>query len=414
MPKVKIESEIKPDLLYYNWEISRKFRITSQAVTEDHEYNIQKLLNAWNQPVNADYHTADHQLNLMGNLPQDTLFVSKLSVYLKGQEEHAETFIGIYTLAELQSGKIHDGENGFEVPCFKSSIGSTEKQNNHTVVCEIPQQEKRAFFCTSILTEEAYKKGEKKFNDPFDKGRIEQEIESRLNHASLDGYPYPYPNQGPASLCGPATFFYILLKDRPDIYEAAAWTLWKHGKVKIGELKIKTSEGCRNVPHLHTERNIISELDWLTLASLRDSTNKLTSYDEVEDEASGITLPSAIDEWLTQVGYTKSKDNISLFSKGIDALVELNEEYINDSHIIMFISAKVIENSNGNSLKNHWICLAGKITENGYKISNKSNLDNIENFYIFTWGTLRKFAEPFSIKNFFNVFYGGMAFMPIK
>lgn len=416
MPKVKIESEIKPDLLYYNWEISRKFRITSQAVTEKHEYNIQKLLNAWNQPLNADYHTADHQLNLMGNLPQNTLFVSKLSVYLKGQEEHAETFIGIYTLAELQSGKIHDGENGFEVPCFKSSTGSTEKQDNHTVVCEIPQQEKRAFFCTSILTEEAYKKGVRSYADPFDKEIIEQEILSRIDKEKQKKALFPYPYQGPASLCGPAVFFYALLKDRPDIYEAAAWTLWKHGKVKIGELKIKAGQKCRNVTHLRNDNDIISGLDWLTLASLRDSSNIIANYDQIEDRGAGITIPSDLISWFEKIGGEKVVDNTILlpFNKGISELVDLNNMYVNNCHVMFLVSSNIIDGLEGSNNKDHWISLAEAIKIDGNLITKVSNTNKSINFNIFTWGVIREFKNKFTLNTFFKKFYGGIAVKAIK
>jgi hypothetical protein len=42
-----------------------------------------------------------------------------------------------------------------------------------------------------------------------------------------------YPNQGWTSLCGPASFFYCLQMDRPDVYKQAVNELWLHGKTKI-------------------------------------------------------------------------------------------------------------------------------------------------------------------------------------
>ncbi|MCM6167808.1 hypothetical protein M4B56_27935, partial [Klebsiella pneumoniae] len=46
------------------------------------------------------------------------------------------------------------------------------------------------------------------------------------------------PNQGRTSLCGPASFFYCLQMDRPDVYKQAAIELWMQGKTKIGTLDI--------------------------------------------------------------------------------------------------------------------------------------------------------------------------------
>lgn len=403
MPKVKIESDIKHDLLYYNWEISRKFRITSQAETEDHKYNTQKLFTVSNQVLGTDYYTKDHPLNLMGNLSQDTLFVSKLSVYLKGQEEYAETFVGIYTLAELQSGKIHDGENGFEVPCFKSSTGSTEKQDNHTVVCEIPKQEKRAFFCTDILTEEKYKEGKKAYNDPFSKEQISQELKERLK--------LPYPDQDEASLCGPAAFYYCLLKDRPDLYENMTWQLWKNGKTKLNNLIIKPSNDCRNIKSIKG----INGLDWITLASLRDSSNALMDYDAVSDEAPGITMPSDFNKWFYKVGSKCLMDNTNLFfSKGLKELVELNSSFEKGNHVLLFIAHKIIRKAQKKNSKDHWVVLTSPIKVNKKSITINSGLNEEIETLFFTWGGIEGFKYITTLREFIEHFYGGIAIEPIK
>lgn len=87
--------------------------------------------------------------------------------------------------------------------------------------------------------------------DPFEKSKIHEQIEARLAKAqggSLKRF-HPisaYPDQKETSLCGPATFFYALLMDRPDLYAKAITELWETGETTIGQLHIKPSHGACN------------------------------------------------------------------------------------------------------------------------------------------------------------------------
>ncbi|WP_223281796.1 hypothetical protein, partial [Xenorhabdus griffiniae] len=58
----------------------------------------------------------------------------------------------------------------------------------------------------------------------------------------------------------------------------------------------------------------ISGLDWITLASLRDSENAIFSYNQVEAETAGVTMWGKLIEWFEKAGYEKIFDNISVFS----------------------------------------------------------------------------------------------------
>ncbi|WP_241010224.1 hypothetical protein [Aggregatibacter actinomycetemcomitans] len=275
-------------------------------------------------------------------------------------------------------------------------------EKDYTVEIRISRP-KRAFFCTSILSEEEYQRGKTHPNDPFDKREIALQIKNRLAE--------PYPSQGDTSLCGPAVFYYCLLKDRPDIYDKAAKLLWTYGKVKIGDLEIKPGYDCRHPSRIDG----VSALDWLTLASLRDSSNTFRDYDEVSDQVSGITLPGGLVDWFTEIGSIHIDKSTNLFfSKGLVDLVKLSQHYINNLHIVLFVAAKIIDRGDSVNTKDHWVALADKIKVNNEEINIASPLDGVIDFNFFTWGTIRSFKYRTTLKYFLAHFYGGLAFKPIR
>lgn len=184
--------------------------------------------------------------------------------------------------------------------------------------------------------------------NPFDKSIIVSILKERIvnlvtnyNHKTKATLPtinnptnFYYPYQGGTSLCGPATFFYCLLMDRPDLYVKCVIDLWENGETNIKQLKIKPSKDCQkpysmikmyvpkgegglrndyksinphtfNGNHLNVveyKKTFINGVDWITLAGLRDSTNMFYAYDEVNDKLAGITLESALKKWFESVG----------------------------------------------------------------------------------------------------------------
>ncbi|MBN6076032.1 hypothetical protein HYE59_00310, partial [Aggregatibacter actinomycetemcomitans] len=195
----------------------------------------------------------------------------------------------------------------------------------------------------------------------------------------------------------------------------AAWALWKYGKVKIGKLNIKPSNACKHVDHLKTPYNSISGLDWLTLASLRDSENNIGKYDEIEDRVAGISFPSDLISWFGKIGCRNIINSTSLYvSRNVDELVELNNFYSSNNNVILFVSANVIEGDEGGNNKDHWICLASNVKVNNENIVSQSLLNKTVKFNFFTWGVIRTFGYSPTLNLFVKRFYGGLVFTPIR
>ncbi|WP_241009158.1 hypothetical protein [Aggregatibacter actinomycetemcomitans] len=369
----------------------------TQPPTEILQYQEHILLSVDNQQVTADYMTQTHILNMHSDDLPTTLYISEINVYWDGHPNSKDVFFDICTLRDIQSGNIHNDV----VPSFKTSSAQMSLEKDYTVEIRISRP-KRAFFCTSILSEEEYRRGKTHPNDPFDKREIALQIKNRLDE--------PYPDQDETSLCGPAAFYYCLLKDRPDIYDKAAKLLWTYGKVKIGDLEIKPGYDCRHPSRIDG----VSALDWFTLASLRDSSNIFRDYDEVSDQVSGITLPGGLVDWFTEIGSKNLYKNTNmLFSRRLVDLVSLNECYMNNLHTMIFVAHKIIRGENAINSKDHWIVLSSKIEVNGQKITENSPMDGIITIRFFTWGNIEGFSNQITLGEFLNHFYGGLAFLPV-
>lgn len=139
-------------------------------------------------------------------------------------------------------------------------------------------------------------------SDPF----IKEEIENQLNAIDTSN-PAATINQDPLGLCGPATFFYCLLKNQPSYYKKVVIDLWNSGKAEIGSLKLEPNYKCRN-PHnekVFFGKNAMNAINWMTLAVLRSHQNKvmkaLGSFGPLECLAD-VTTPSAIASWFNEAG----------------------------------------------------------------------------------------------------------------
>lgn len=89
-------------------------------------------------------------------------------------------------------------------------------------------------------------------------------------------------NQAAASLCGPAALFYCLLEEHPELYAQYVIDLFNTGEARIKSLHVKPSAGCRAY---QPPPDKIHAVDWIALASLRNSENTLLDYSSADDTA---------------------------------------------------------------------------------------------------------------------------------
>ncbi|CDG17073.1 hypothetical protein [Xenorhabdus doucetiae] len=314
-------------------------------------------------------------------------------------------FKKMYTLGEFVSGKACSDKKWENACYFESTIETKPvSDGDNTVELKITVSE-RPFIAKEYPIGHPY--------DPFEKRKIESQIQDRLSKRT-------YPQQGWASLCGPAAFFYCLQMDRPDVYEQAARELWQYGRTKIGQLEIKPGEGCRHPSgSFHNDGEpTISGLDWITLASLRDSENIIFSYDKVDNEIAGITMWGKLTEWFEKAGYEKIFDNISLSHSNITDIITLNDYIKKGYRVVSLISVGMLKGIPGDtSVKNHWIVWEGKVGSKGKTINldDVNSENNIVNLNMFTWVGISERVKPNNNLNYFlKHTFGGLVFKPIK
>ena len=259
-------------------------------------------------------------------------------------------------------------------------------------------------------------------SDPFEKSKVIEQLRVRVaksqgQYIATKERITPYPNQQETSLCGPAVFFYALLVDRPDLYTQAIIELWETGETTIGQLHIKPSHDCRNPKKFsHTAAgDRISAIDWISLASLRDSENGLFDYDSPGDQIPGITLPGKVKSWFTEAGATVVFDNIQFRGHiNQEKLLELFSYVGSQHHVTSLISASMVEGGAGVG-KNHWIAWEKVPQTHGGPVDETTlPAEVIVNSKLFSWGqSMHQVTRDYTLKQLLKDAFGGIVFSRI-
>ncbi len=196
-------------------------------------------------------------------------------------------------------------------------------------------------------------------------------------------------DQAGTSLCGPAVFFYCLAKDCPALYVKSVIELYMHGETRINDLHIKPSSACKKAKL----PDKMASIDWITLASLTDSSNSLYHYDSDKDQFAGITLPGKLESWFKAAGYQHVSQHTNLFfDKSVDSLLKAQRAFKAGKNVCLFLSAKSQYVPMTVSLTpNHWTVMSRSLqVGNPRSINFSTNAETIKDekfdLQVFTWG----------------------------
>jgi hypothetical protein len=212
-------------------------------------------------------------------------------------------------------------------------------------------------------------------------------------------------DQGAASLCGPTALMHSVASDRPGEYARFAIDLYEYGKAKLGRLMIEPGKDARN----YSPNGKIPPVDWLTMASIRDSENAFFDYDDADKEFAGITLPGELANWFRRAGYSDVKNVTNVvFNKGGGTLDEADRLYAAGYRVCLFIGINMLsgrDQTSGSTTAEHWVVLRSPITRTG---------ENVR-LTVFTWGSGNHEVPQsgtLSLENFYRNFYGFVAAKP--
>lgn len=165
-------------------------------------------------------------------------------------------------------------------------------------------------------------------------------------------------NQRYASLCGPAAFCYCLLNTRPDLFVDYVTGLYDDGVETINGLVVKPSEGCRS---FSSDPSQIPDVDWIALASLRDSTNSRLSYSSPKKEVAGITMPHDMVSWFKKAGFTGVTDRTNVvLGKKVETLSEAIDLVSIAKFVCLFVNGNIVDFGtflDFGGYPDHWIVL---------------------------------------------------------
>jgi len=148
-------------------------------------------------------------------------------------------------------------------------------------------------------------------------------------------------NQGLTPLCGPAAFMHCVAKDRRDNYVHYVLDLAEKGEGRLGNLRVKPGSACLNGTEIGCD-----PVDWVALASLRDSTNRLWSMRSHKSEIAGITIGGTLAYWFNAAGWYHAADFTSFHSSKNQSRFRhlLNMNQYADGHICLLIRSAIITN----------------------------------------------------------------------
>lgn len=258
-------------------------------------------------------------------------------------------------------------------------------------------------------------------------------ITSKLVDAWLNGKPYAFKhmlpgtvkegvekrecdpfliNQARTSLCGPAAFMYWIAKDTNHTYAKYVQDLLIKGKARIGNLEVEPSTSCKNFnPSLHPKPSEVPHhADWIALASLRDSENGFSPYDEITDKRPGATFPRELETWYRLAGYRDTKNTIRSGDGKVDSYSRKSARELQDAsdlfdagyRVSLLVDMSVIKKDvPGSRVPDHWVNLLSRIDFEGEGESRKVK------FKRYSWGSEEEIERK--LVNFLSGFFGVVA-----
>jgi hypothetical protein len=212
--------------------------------------------------------------------------------------------------------------------------------------------------------------------------------------------------QDQASLCGPAALLFSEAADNPGAYARFAIDLYEKGRAKLNRLEIAPDEDVRHYRPPLT----MDHVDWMTMASIRDSENWFLDYDNADKEFAGITLPGELADWFRRAGYSKVEQDANIVaSMGLGEIDDANRLYADGYRICLFIGANILsekDQSKSSTTAEHWAVQRSLIDRSNGTVKLK----------VFTWGDgeyqIPHGSKTLPVSDFLGNFYGYVAGKP--
>lgn len=222
-----------------------------------------------------------------------------------------------------------------------------------------------------------------------------------------------YPSsvdQNQTNLCGPAATLFNVLTDRPGAYARFAIDMYERGEAKMVDISITPKADLLGYA---LPPGQIDPVDWLTLASMRNSSDWFIHYDSADGTFSGATTPMELAYWFTRAGYSDVQEDADLVyhRRSTDNMDEASRLFSAGYRVCLLIDDPMIkkgtqaESGSRVLMDRHWVVLQSKIDRSGGTVD----------MFIYTWGD-GHYKVPrsgvLSLDDFLMNFYGYVAGKP--
>src|SRR5262249_55828218 len=167
------------------------------------------------------------------------------------------------------------------------------------------------------------------------------------------------------------TMIRSLATSNPDAYAQAAIDLFSTGSAQVGNLTVRPGNELKQA-FVPANTN---PADWVMLGSLRDTSNWfLSPAGWFRDNIAGVTLPSTIEKWFKNAGYTKVINDTSLLGGDIPSVKSMCAKRASDYfaagyNVALLVDMNVLKASNQDDIismyPDHWVVLTSTIDNAG-------------------------------------------------
>lgn len=233
------------------------------------------------------------------------------------------------------------------------------------------------------------KKKEKGVFPNISRNEVAQGLRERVKQPELI-------DQGNSSLCGPAALMFCVLSKSAKLYVNYVTSLYDTGQAALGDspgIFVKPGQDCKSC----APGSELPAVDWVALASLRDSENDLIDYQDPSDKVGGITSPSMLSVWLKLCGFEARANETNIyFTKDKENLVEASDKFRKQHTVCLLCKGDTVNGIKGGlaSTPSHWVVMTRPASFNKDMVA----------LEVFTWG--RKRNLNMKLSTFLSTYFG--------
>ena len=213
-------------------------------------------------------------------------------------------------------------------------------------------------------------------------------------------------NQGMVGLCPSATVLIALAKSNPQIYAKLVINLYEQGEARLERWDLRPCPDLLN--YQPPAKSEINPVEWVPMASIRDSENWFIDYQAVEDE--GGAWGNEVARWLRRAGFRTVVEDWRYETHVPESNVRNADTfYRNDHQVLLLIKAPLLygDPASDRITASHWVVLASPIT-----FGTDAAGDTTGTFTVYSYGTqypIPKQQGAMKLKDFLDYFYGFVA-----